>query len=86
MASKWLTGRDLVLSSTYNLQATMFFLKDSLDKARALNELLIWFEVKFGLIISMSNSKICGIGRVDNLEEFASVLGCVMDYFPTSYL
>ena len=36
----------------------------------------MWFEVSSGLKINLDNSKILPVGRVDNVKELASELGC----------
>ena len=36
----------------------------------------MWFEVISGLKINLDNSKILPVGRVDNVKELASELGC----------
>ena len=36
----------------------------------------MWFEAISGLKINLDNSKILPVGRVDNVKELASELGC----------
>ena len=38
--------------------------------------LLMWFEAISGLRVNLDKSKLIHVGRVENVEELASKLGC----------
>lgn len=46
----------------------------------------MWFEAISGLKINLDNRKILPVGRVDNVKELASELGCKVGALPSYYL
>lgn len=47
---------------------------------------LCWFDMVSGLRFNLAKSSILSVGQVDNIPFLASILGCTIDSFPTSYL
>ena len=46
----------------------------------------IWFEAILGLKINVTKSELILVGRTENLDELALVLGCKVGVLPTTYL
>ena len=46
----------------------------------------MWLEAILGLRINLSKSELIPVGRLENLEDLASVLGCKEGVLPTTYL
>ena len=46
----------------------------------------IWFEAILGLKINVTKSELIPVGRTENLDELALVLGCKVGVLPTTYL
>ena len=46
----------------------------------------MWFEAISRLRINLDKSELIPLGRVDNVEELASKLGCKVESLPSSYL
>ena len=46
----------------------------------------MWFEAISRLRINLDKSELIPVGRVDNVEELASKLGCMVESLPSSYL
>ena len=47
---------------------------------------LTWFQAVSGLRANLAKSSILPIGHMDNIQMLASVLGCKVDAFPTTYI
>ena len=47
---------------------------------------LTWFQASSSLRVNLAKSSILPIGHMDNIQLLASVLGCNIDAFPTTYL
>ena len=46
----------------------------------------MWFEAISGLKINLTKSELIPVGRAENLDELALVLGCKVGVLPTTYL
>lgn len=46
----------------------------------------MWFEAIFGLKINIEKSELILVGRVDDLEDLASILGCRVWQLPSTCL
>ena len=46
----------------------------------------MWFEASSGLKINLGKSNFILVGRVENLEDLASIIGCKVGDLPTTYL
>ena len=46
----------------------------------------MWYEAFLGLKINLIKSVIISLGRVDNVEELATELGCGVGSLPLTYL
>ncbi|KAL5714065.1 hypothetical protein ACHQM5_016077 [Ranunculus cassubicifolius] len=77
----------VVVSHLQFADDTMFFLSASVEKARVLRGVLLWFEVASGLKINMKKSKVYGVGVSEEvISEVASILECGVEVFPSTYL
>ena len=67
---------------------TLVFYKDSEDEILYLNWILLYFEalLGLGLRINLDKSVILPMGKVENLNQLASELGCRVGSLPSSYL
>ena len=68
------------------VDATLVFCEATHTQLSYLSWLLMWFEVISSLKINLSKSKFFLVGKVENLNELAFVLGCKVGFLPTTYL
>ena len=48
--------------------------------------ILIWFQAVSGLRVNLTKSSILPVGRLDNIQLLAGVLGCKINVFTITYL
>ena len=65
---------------------TLVFCKDSDDEMLYLNWILLYFEALSRLRINLDKSVILPVGKVENLNQLASELGCRVGSLHSSYL
>ncbi|RVX01863.1 hypothetical protein CK203_019500 [Vitis vinifera] len=79
-------GEGLEISHLLFVDDTLVFCEAIKTQMNYLSWLLMWFVAISGLRINLSKSELIPIGRVDNLEDLASALGCKEGALPTTYL
>lgn len=79
-------GEGLEISHLLFVDDTLVFCEAIKTQMNYLSWLLMWFAAISGLRINLSKSELIPIGRVDNLEDLASALGCKEGALPTTYL
>ena len=65
---------------------TLVFCKASKDQLIYIIWVLFWFEASSSLKINFDKNEIYKVGDVDNLDSLATVLGCRIGQFPSTYL
>ena len=65
---------------------TLLFCEASHTQLTYLSWLLMWFEAISGLKINLTKCELIPVGRAENLDELALVLGCKVGVLPTTYL
>ena len=79
-------GEDLEISHLLFANDTLVFYEASHTHMIYLSWLLMWFETISSLKINLSKCEVIPFKGVENLEDLASVLGCKVGNFPTTYL
>ena len=64
---------------------TLVFCKDSNEQLTSLCWILLWFEAYFGLRINLDKSVILPMETVNNSDQLALELGCIVGTLPTTY-
>ena len=79
-----------MMSRTYPMccspNDTLVLCKDFEDEMLNLSWILLYFEALSGLGINLDKTVIMLVGKVDNLNQLASELGCRVGSLPSSYL
>ncbi|RVW54974.1 hypothetical protein CK203_096317 [Vitis vinifera] len=65
---------------------TLLFCEASHTQLTYSSWLLMWFEAISGLKINLTKCELIPVGRAENLDELALVLGCKVGVLPTTYL
>ena len=79
-------GEGLEVSHLLFANDTLVFCEVSHTQLMYLSWLLMWFEVILGLKINLTKSELILVGRMENLEELALVIGCKAGMLSTTYL
>ena len=79
-------GEGLEVSHLLFANDTLVFCEVSHTQLMYLSWLLMWFEVISGLKINLTKSELILVGRPENLEELALVIGCKVGMLSTTYL
>ena len=79
-------GEGLEISHLLFANDTLVFCEATSSQITHLSWLLMWFEAISGLKINLDKSELIPVGRVSNVVELASVIGCKVGVLPTTYL
>jgi hypothetical protein len=80
------TQNAMMVSHLLFTDHTLIICEPIADQFRDLRCLLLCFEAVSGLRINLSKSKIVSVGKVGDVEELASILGCGVASLPLKYL
>ena len=64
----------------------LVFCKDSEGQMVFLSWILLYFEALFGLRVNLEKSAILPMGEVENIDQLACELGCIVRSLPSTYL
>ncbi|RVW93922.1 hypothetical protein CK203_028234 [Vitis vinifera] len=79
-------GEGLEISHLLFANDTLVFCEATSSQITHLSWLLMWFEAISGLKINLDKSELIPVGRVSNVVELASVIGCKVGVLPATYL
>lgn len=75
----------LLVSHLQFADDTLVLCRGTISQMRYLCCVIRWFEVVSGLRVTLSKSRLFGVGKVSNLRNMVEVLGCQVDNLPSSY-
>ncbi|RVW49060.1 putative ribonuclease H protein [Vitis vinifera] len=79
-------GEGMIVSHLLFVNDTLICCEANNDQLRYLSQVFMWYEAIFRLKINFDKSEVIPVGKVFNVENLASVLGCKIGKLPTSYL
>ena len=79
-------GEGILISHLLFADDTLVFCEESQDQLMNLSWLLMWFEACSGLRVNLEKSENIPMGRVHDIEDLASELGCKVGGLPSCYL
>ncbi|KAF5466388.1 hypothetical protein F2P56_016314 [Juglans regia] len=74
------------ISHLLSIDDTLIFCEANQNQVRALKALILYFEAMSSLKVNFDKSEMVPVGKVNNISQLASTLGCKVSSLPMNYL